>query len=171
MNPNPSHKKSLSILVQESDLYDWNPSARFLLLILVVGTRRSAVNEDGTPKWVQEDCPWTAEEMIGWCDFAQWRLAIRVGKSESQIHRDIQRFAADEVITIRYWTDSNNVKHDMYQVNAAVVMKHQRPEQTASVERPSRYGVERKPNKGSFSKTNQPKPATLADFKAEAAGD
>jgi hypothetical protein len=157
---------SLPILVQESDLYDWNPSARFLLLILVLGTRRSATNEDGTPKWVQEDCPYTAEEMVGWCDMAQWRLALRVGKSESQIQRDIQRFAADEVITIRYWTDSNNVKHNMYQVNAPVVMKHQRPEQTADVERPKRYKTSN-PNRGHFSKANQPtKPE---DFHAEAA--
>jgi hypothetical protein len=167
-----SDKKSLTILVQESDLYDWNPSARFLLLILVLGTRRSTVNEDGTKKWVQEDCPYTPEEMVGWCDMAQWRLAGRVGKSESQVHKDLKMFEADEVITTRPWTDSNNVKHEMYQVNAAVVMKRQRPEQSKNMKRPSRYKEgSRKANKGSFSKTNQPKPATPEDFKAEAAGD
>ena len=61
-------QKSLPILVMESDLYDWNPGARMLLLVLALGTRTSL--EAHFP----EDCPFTKEECIGWCDQAQWRL-------------------------------------------------------------------------------------------------
>lgn len=168
MNANPSKKKSLPMLVQESQLYDHNPGRRMTLLVLALGTRNTAVNADGTAKWVQEDCPWTIEEMVGWCDFAQWRITIRVGKSESQIQRDIQQFEKDGVITVRRWTDSSHNNHDMYQLNIPMLMENQRPEQTKNVERPKRY-KNPNPNRGHFSKTNQPKQAE--DFGAEAAGD
>jgi hypothetical protein len=38
----------------------------------------------------------------------------------------------------------------------AVLREHQRPEQSKEVERPSRYKVKRRANKGSFSHANQP---------------
>src|ERR1700752_4316249 len=95
--------KSLTILIQESDLYDWDSSARLLLLVLHVGTRRKATNADGEEKWVQEDCPWSAEDMVGWCDMAQWRLALRVGISEDRIQKILARFEKDKVIRIETW--------------------------------------------------------------------
>lgn len=170
MNANPSKKKTPPMLVLESQLYDQNPGRRMTLLVLALGTRNTATNEDGTKKWVQEDCPWSIEEMIGWCDFAQWRIALRVGKSEPQVQRDIKQFEQDSVISIRRWTDDNGTNHDMYQLNIPVLQKNQRPEQTKNVERPKRYKTPN-PNRGWFSKTNQPKQATPEDFRAETAGD
>ncbi len=148
----------------ESDLYDWNPSARMTLLVLALGTRRE--KEDYSDTFVQEDCPATAEELVGWCDMAQWRIALRVGKSDDQVGRDIKMFEQDGVITVRRWDDSNGAHHDMYMVNIAVVMEHERPAQKKNVKRPSRYKKPRKANKGSFSSTHQPK-ATIEDFAAE----
>jgi hypothetical protein len=170
MNPNPSKKKSLPKLVQESQLYDQNPGRRMTLLVLALGTRNTATNEDGTPKWVQEDSPFTIEDMIGWCDFAQWRISLRVGKSKSQIQRDIMQFEKDGVISVRRWTDSNGIHHDMYQLNIPVIQKNQRPEQTENVQRPKRYKTPNS-NRGRYGKNNQPAKATPEDFHAEAAGD
>jgi hypothetical protein len=142
--------KSLSIRIQESDLYDWDSTARMTLLVIALGQR---VNEDA---WVQEDCPWSGEEMLGWCDMAQWRIALRVGKSENRIQKVITQLEKDGVLIIERWTDSNMADHDRYQIVEAVVDEHQRPEQKRGVERPSRYKVKRGTNKGSFSTANQP---------------
>lgn len=148
-------KKSLPIRVQESSLYDWNPGARMTLLVIALGQR---VNEDA---WVQEDCPWTAEEMLGWCDMAQWRIALRAGKSESQVHRDIMQFEKDGVLRVERWVDSNHANHDRYQIVEAVVDENQRPEQKPTVERPNRYKKAR-PKKGWFSSKNQPRRVAAA---------
>jgi hypothetical protein len=149
--------KSLSILIQECELYDWDSTTRLTLLVLCLGTRNKAENTDGSKKWVQEDCPWDAEEMVGWCDFSQWRIALRVGKSEDRIQKVLSRLEKDGVITIERWTDSNNANHDRYQINEAVIRANQRPEQKRDVSRPSRYKVKRGANAGSFSSKNQPK--------------
>src|SRR5271168_1526713 len=74
-------KKSLQIRLQDSDLYDYNPAASMLLMVICLGQRK---NGDA---WIQKDCPRSAEEMLGWCDMAQWRLALRSKMSESQVHR------------------------------------------------------------------------------------
>ena len=133
----------------ESDLYDWNPGARMLLLVLALGTRTSL--EAHFP----EDCPFTKEECIGWCDQAQWRLMLRVGKSECQIHKDILMFEKGGVIEIRRWRDSNKCNHDMYKINVDVVNQHQRPKQKPDVERPPRYKTKNS-NRGRFTSENQP---------------
>jgi hypothetical protein len=142
--------KSLRIKIQESDLYDWDTTARMTLLVIELGKR---INEDA---WVQEDCPWSAEEMIGWCDMAEWRLALRVGKSEDCIQKVIRRLEEDGVLIVERWTDSNGANHNRYQIVEAVVDEHQRLEQSRHVKRPSRYKVKREANKGSFSRQNQP---------------
>jgi hypothetical protein len=147
-------KKSLSIRIQESDLYEYNPAANMLLMVICLGQRRVKENYDDT--WVQEDCPKTAEELVGWCDMAQWRLALRSKMSESQVNRYLQQFEADGVLEIEGWTDSNNAEHCMYRIIEAVVDEHQRPEQTKDVKRPSRYKVKNSA-RGWFSKKNQPK--------------
>jgi len=149
--------KSLTILIQESDLYDWDPSARLLLLALHLGTRRNSTNADGEDKWVQEDCPWSAKDMVGWCDMAQWRLALRVGISEDRIQKILARFEKDKVIRIETWDDSNYAHHNRYQIIEATIRANQRPQQKRDVPRKSRYKTKRGANKGSFSSSNQPK--------------
>jgi len=149
--------KSLTILIQESDLYDWDPSARLLLLVLHLGTRRNSTNADGEDKWVQEDCPWSAKDMVGWCDMAQWRLALRVGISEDRIQKILARFEKDKVIRIETWDDSNYAHHNRYQIIEATIRANQRPQQKRDVPRKSRYKTKRGANKGSFSSSNQPK--------------
>jgi hypothetical protein len=143
-------EKSLPILIQESQLYDWDSTARMTLLVLALGTRSNP------EAWIQEDCPWTSEEMVGWCDMAQWRIALRVGKSENRIQKVLGMLEKDGVIVIERWTDSNMADHDRYQIVEHVVRENQRPEQRRGVERPDRYKVKRGANRGSFSHANQP---------------
>lgn len=147
-------KKSLAIRLQESDLYEYNPAANMLLMVICLGQRREKENYDDT--WVQEDCPKTAEELVGWCDMAQWRLALRSKMSESQVHKYLKRFEDDGVIEIDGWTSpTTGMEHRMYRIVEAVVDEHQRPEQSRAVKRPSRYTVKNS-KRGWFSKKNQP---------------
>jgi hypothetical protein len=146
--------KSLRIAILESDLWDWNPTKRLLLLVLQLGTRTE--KEDYSKTFVQEDCPKTAEELVGWCDMAQWRLALRVGCTEKYIQELLIEFEKEGVINIDRWDDNNGVHHDMYRIVEDVVRDRQRPEQKKGVERPPRYKVKRGANKGSFSTANQP---------------
>jgi hypothetical protein len=142
--------KHLLLAIQEMEKYDWNPSMRLLLLIIAMGQRVD-------PKaWIQEDCPRTAEEMVGWCDFAQWRLAQRVGVTEKHIQKMLQRLKGDGFLHIKVWKDSNNAMHGMYQIIEASVMAAQRPTNKANTKRGPRYSEKREGNKGSFSKINQP---------------
>jgi hypothetical protein len=140
---------SLPIQIMESDLYDHNPGARMVLMVIALGTRTNPEAH------VPEDSPYTPEQYLGWCDQAQWRIGLRAGKSESQVHKDIMMFERDGVIRVRRWQDSNNTDHDMYQINKDVVRDHKRTAQRADVERPSRYKQAR-PKKGWFSSKNQP---------------
>lgn len=153
-------ENSLVIQIMESDLYDYNPGARFLLVVIALGTRSNpdAYLPDDMPDYMKED------KCIGWCDMAQWRLALRVGKSESQIQRDIKRFRKDGVIQARGWTDENEAEHLMYRIVPEVIAAHKRPSQKKDVVRPPRY-KKKNPNRGHFSKKNQP-----AQFKVAAAG-
>ena len=147
-------KKSLPILIMESDLWDWNPTKRMLLLVIALGTRKEKVNYSDT--FIQEDCPRNAEEMVGWCDMAQWRLAGRVGTTEGYVSQLLNEFETEGVLHIDRWDDDNHTRHSMYQIIEAVVREHQRPEQKIGMQRPPRYKVKRGPNKGSFSHANQP---------------
>jgi hypothetical protein len=152
-------ESSLIIKIMESDLYDWNPTARYLLVTLAFGQR---TNEEA---YVPEDMPdHFKTDMLGWCDMAQWRLMLRVGVSESQINRWIATFKEDKVIRYRSWIDDNNAVHAMYQINESVVAERQRSEQSADVERPKRYKKKRGANKGSFSATHQPKGKAAVAF-------
>jgi hypothetical protein len=148
--------KSLTIKVQEMEKYDWNPSMRYLLLILVLGTRRE--KEDYSDTWVPENSPWTAEEMVGWCDQSQWRLAQRVGLTTDHINKMLAQLELDGFIIKEEWTDPDTMtKHCRYQVVEVTVDANQRPSHTAKTKRGPRFSKPRKANKGSFSKTNQPK--------------
>lgn len=152
--------KSLTIKVQEMEKYDWNPSMRYLLLILVLGTRKA--KEDYSDTWVPENSPWTAEEMVGWCDMAQWRLAQRVGLTEGRVNDMLAQLELDGFIRKEEWTDPDTgTIHCRYQVVEVTVDAYQRKEHSRSAKRGPRYGKERKANKGSFSKSNQPKMTAL----------
>jgi hypothetical protein len=145
---------SVPIMLMESDLYDWNPGARVVLLVIALARRRKELEEGKYP-----DMPAVyRNDMIGWCNLAQWRIALRAGKSESQVQRDIKMFIKDGVIEPRRWEDDNGTKHAMYKINEDVVKDHQRPAQKKNVERPSRYKEPHKPrqHKGLFSAQNQP---------------
>ncbi len=152
-------KKENSLLIQimESDLYDYNPSARFLLTVIAHGQR---VNEDA---YIPDDMPdkYKDDKCLGWCDMAQWRLALRVGKSESQINRDIQMFRKDGVVVTRGWTDSNKADHIMYKIVEDVVRERQRPAQKKDVARKPRY-KNKSASRGWFSAKNQPNKKSMA---------
>ena len=144
--------KSLSRKIEESDLYDWNPTARYLLGIIA---RLQITNEDA---YYPEDAPDDfIETRMGWCWMSQARLGLRLGKDEGRAHKVIQQFKEDKVIEERVWIDDNNIPHAEYQVNEKMVDAHQRPSQDKDVKRPSRYKTKRGTNRGSFSSTNQPK--------------
>jgi DNA-binding MarR family transcriptional regulator len=148
--------KSLSIKVQEIERYDGNPSMRFLLLILVLATRREKDNYSDT--WAPNG--WTAEEMVGWCDMAQWQLAERVGLTEGRIEKMLKQLEDHGFIRIEKWRDDDTGKlHCRYQVIEEMVDASQRKRSGDGrrAQRGSRYKEgSRKANKGSFSKTNQP---------------
>lgn len=148
------HAKSLPILIQESDLWDWNPTKRMLLLVIALGTRKE--KEDYSDTFIQEDCPLTAEEAVGYCDMAQWRLAGRVGITEGYVSDLVNEYEAEGVLRIERWEDANGTKHAMYKINEVVVREHQRPEQRRGMKRPPRYKKPRKANGTSFSHANQP---------------
>ena len=126
--------KSLPILIQESDLYDWNHTARMILLVIALGQR---TNEDA---YVPEDMPDSyKDDMLGWCDMSQWRLSIRVGVTEDWVQKLLRRFREEGVIERRTWEDDNHTNHAMYRVIEKTVKDHQRPSQKPDVERPPRY--------------------------------
>lgn len=138
---------SLSIRIQESDLYDWCPGQRYLLDTIA----RLQVND--LEAYYPEDSPYNGEQ-IGWCWMAQWRLALRVGLTEGQIQKDLQKFEDDGVIEVREWEDSNRARHAEYRVIESVVDDRQRPEQKRNVERPKRSKRDYKAykNNGAFKK-------------------
>ena len=144
--------KSLGWRITDSDWYDWNSSARFLLTqIHVLGMKSEDSNypNDAPPEY--------KADKIGWCWLSQARLGLKIGKSESQVQRLITMFRKDEVIFYRSWHDENMTLHSEYKINEAMIDAHQRPSQKPDVKRPPRTKEPRKPNVGSFSATNQPK--------------
>jgi hypothetical protein len=143
-------EKSLARKIAESSLYDWNSTARFLLTQLAV----LVMDEDA--KYPDDAPDEFKEDKEGWCWMSQFKLALRIGKSESQVHRLIDQFKKDGVIKLRQWRDDHGTLHDEYQVVESVVDAYQRPSQNRGVERPPRYGKKRTANAGSFSAKNQP---------------
>jgi len=143
-------EKSLGRKIVESGLYDWNPTARFLLnQIAVMRMDEDSNYPDDAPSKYKAD-------KVDWCWLSQHGLALRMGVSESTVHRLIKRFRKDGVIFYRDWTDDYGTPHAEYKINEEVLDAFQRPSQDRGVERPPRYKVKRGANKGSFSATNQP---------------
>jgi hypothetical protein len=142
---------SIVILIQTSELYDWVPTKRMTLLVIALAHR---TNENA---FVAEDMPDDMKnDMLGWCDMAQWNLAQRVGISEDHMNAVLGELEADKAVFMRSWTDSYGAPHNQYQVNEIKVREAQRPAKSKTVKRPPRYKDGRKANKGSFSKENQP---------------
>jgi hypothetical protein len=142
---------SLIIQIQNSELYDWNPTKRMTLIVIAFGQR---TNEKA---YVPDDMPDDLKkDMIGWCDMAQWRLAQRVGITEDRMCVVLGEMETDKTIFVRSWRDSNNADHNMYKVNESMIRQTQRPEHKRDAKRPPRYKKKRGANKGSFSSTNQP---------------
>ena len=128
-------KMSLPIRIQESELFDFDPTARMTMLVIALGQRKE--KEDYSDTWIQEDCPWTAEEMVGWCDFSQWRLSQRVGTTEHNLQRVIEKLEAKDVILIETWLDSNNARHNRYKIVEDKIDANQRPERKMQSDRPA----------------------------------
>jgi hypothetical protein len=146
------NQKSVSIKVQEMEYADWNPTARLTLLVIALGAR---VNEEA---YVPEECPLQMPEILGWCDFAEWRISQRVGATEDGVQKIIQRFEDDGLLEIKRWTDSNNTPHNLYRIIESKLDELQRKEHKRGAERPKLYKVSRKgkKNAGMFSTINQP---------------
>jgi hypothetical protein len=143
--------RSLARKIVESELYDHNSSARFLLNQIAV---MAMPDEDAN---YPEDAPEEYQrDKTGWCWLSQHKFALRIGTSESQVQRLITRFIKDGVVLPRYWRDENMTLHAEYKVVESVVDAFQRPSQNKDVVRPLRYKVKRQANKGSFSAKNQP---------------
>jgi hypothetical protein len=146
-------KHSLQIRIMESELFDYDPTARMTMLVISLGQRKE--KEDYSDTWIQEDCPWTAEEMVGWCDFSQWRLSQRVGTTEHNLQRVIEKLEAKGVIIIETWLDSNQARHNRYKIVEDKIDANQRPEHTKDVKRPARYR-KKASSRGRFTSENQP---------------
>ena len=146
-------RKSVPILIMESDLYDKKPAMQMTLMVIALAARSSDPDKKHV---VPEDMPQEyKDDIAGWCDMAQWRIALRAKKSRSQVQRDLETMHNDGVIEVRTWEDSNNARHNMYKVNVEVLRERQR-KQTPNVERPSRY-KDKAPTRGRFTSKNQPK--------------
>jgi hypothetical protein len=143
-------EKSLPILIMESELCEWDVTARMTLLVLALGARSKP------DAWLQPDCPWTGEEMLGWCDMAQWRLAQRVGTTEDNMQRVLTKLEKKGYIEIETWQDSNKAKHNRYRIVVEMVKDNQRPSHKRDTKRPSRYS-EKAPSRGRFTSENQPR--------------
>lgn len=149
---------SLAIQILESDWYDYNAGRRYLLTIIEHGQRRSET------AWLPDGLPpaYKADKCIGWCDMSQSRLAARRGCSEEQVQKDIKQMRKDGVVQARGWEDENHIPHLMYRVVPEMIAARKRPSQDANdPSRPGRYG-EPNPNRGHFSKKNQPLKAMVA---------
>jgi hypothetical protein len=149
--------RSLARKIAESSLYDWNATARFLLTQLAV---LAMDKDDNYPDDAPDDFKADKE---GWCWMSQFKLSLRVGKSESQIHRLLKQFKKDGVILVRAWLDDHNTPHDEYKVVESVVDAFQRPSQNRGVERPahSRRDYKGYDNKGSFKKGHDNRRANM----------
>ena len=153
-------EKSLARRIAESSLYDWNSTARFLLTqiaVLSMSDKDDNYPDDAPPEF--------KEDKIGWCWMSQFKLCLRVGKSESQIHRLLKRFKADGVILVRTWLDDHNTPHDEYKIVESVVDAFQRPNQNRGVERPahSKRNYEGYDNKGAFKKGHDNRRANMVE--------
>lgn len=137
------------IRIAQSDLYDWEPVRRSLLLQIAF----LQVNDAKTK--VPQHSPFKGD-YVGWCYASQKYLACRVGTSEGYVKQCIRAFKRDGVIETREWTDHLGYSHTEYHVIEEVVTEHQRPEDYLELDRKQpRRGGNKAANKGSFKEGNQ----------------
>ena len=130
----PPQDKSLAWKITDSSLYDWNPTARFLL------TQLAVLSSERGQQLIRKTRRTTSKPTKkGWCWMTQAKLALKVGVHDSTIYRWIKRFREDGVIKYRDWRDDNTTMHAEYKVVESVIDANQRPSQRADVERPPRY--------------------------------
>src|SRR5271154_6291158 len=73
---------SLARKITDSNLYDWNATARFLLTQIAV---LAMPNEDASyPDDAPDRCK---NDKTGWCWMSQKRLALKIGKSLSTVEK------------------------------------------------------------------------------------
>ena len=94
-------EKSLGRKIVESSLYDWNPTARFLLNQLAV------MRMDEDSNYPDDAPPKCKADKKDWCWLSQHSLALRMGVSESTVHRLIKMFRKHGVIHYRDWADDH----------------------------------------------------------------
>jgi hypothetical protein len=129
---------SLARKITDSDLYDWNATARFLLTqIAVLAMKEDSDYPDDAPQKFKDD-------KVGWCWMSQKKLALKIGKSLSTVEKLIARFIEDGVIIPRMWHDENKTPHGEYRIVEKMLDAHQRPSQRYDQERPKRYSESRK---------------------------
>jgi hypothetical protein len=141
-------EKTLGRKIVESSLYDWNPTARFLLSQIAI----LRMDEDSNyPEDAPESCKADKKD---WCWMSQHGLALRLGVHESTVHKLIKRFRKDDTIFYREWVDDHGTPHAEYKINEAKLDANQRPSQNRGVERPKRSNRDYKAyeNKGAFKK-------------------
>jgi hypothetical protein len=136
------NQKSVSVKVQEMEYADWNPTARMTLLVIALGQR---INEDA---YVPEECPLQMpDDILGWCDLAEWRIALRVGKCDARYRRSSPslkrtaslRSSAGKTTTIR--TTTCTVSLSLSWMNYSVRNRR-------NAERPPRYKTSTQGNEG-----------------------
>jgi len=128
---------SLARKITDSDLYDWNATARFLLTqIAVLAMKEDSDYPDDAPQSFKDD-------KVGWCWMSQPKLALKIGKSLSTVEKLIARFIKDGVILPREWKDENQTPHAEYKVVEKMLDAHQRPNQRYDQDRPKRYSKSR----------------------------
>jgi hypothetical protein len=76
---------SLARKITDSDLYDRNATARFLLTqIAVLAMKEDSDYPDDAPQKFKDD-------KVGWCWMSQKKLALKIGKSLSTVEKLIRR--------------------------------------------------------------------------------
>jgi hypothetical protein len=152
--------RSLARKIAESSLYDWKPTARFLLtqLAALAMPDEDAAYPEDAPDSCKADKTW-------WCWMSQFKLGLRVGISESQAHNLLKKLKEDGVILTRTWLDDHNTPHTEYKVVESVVDAFQRPSQNRGVERPkhSKRNYKDYDNTGAFKKGRDPRRANMVE--------
>ncbi len=133
------------IRIGMSDLYDYDPGVRATLREIAF----LQVNDEAAS--VPADSPFK-DDYTGWCYASQGYLAERVGKSESQVQRDIKKFELDGVIAVRSWRDGKGYEHNEYHVIESVVQDHQRKDDEPRKPKKTKRDYLNYENKGAFKK-------------------
>jgi hypothetical protein len=129
------YKLQLYIRISESDLYDWDITARAILHEIAYMRVQVAPTIEEEPKNLKalratpSRSPFTDYE--NWCWASQETLAERVGTTRFTVSKKIKKMLKDKVLFKRQWTETISeggytVEHFEYKVNEDEVDAHQR---------------------------------------------